>query len=289
MNDFTDAPSIKPDHATLNVTWTVLIQIRLNCVFFEGCIPPPLRFMACIQIQSSYSGRFIFLHLSTLPRPDFPGSHGAKKHYRLVLFWARALQSFYFLCFLSWRMQTCNDSYVLEARNVWRLNSQNMARRHFFSLPFFCIEHSLLFTLFSFSYLNFVSVICLFWHTLTARDDTRDRDANSSRQNDVTWRDFLQGKQVELSLSRSLLPHKTKNLPLALSARENNWAGLVPKSTQRPTKGELWESGHLWEGVPWVTEVFSRVWWGASSATRVVKPREKTFRKNFSRGSLFNT
>ena len=86
MNNFTDAPSIKPDHATLNVTWTVLIQIRLNCVFFEGCIPPPrLRFMACIQIQSSYSGRFIFLHLSTLPRPDFPGSHGAKKHYRLVL------------------------------------------------------------------------------------------------------------------------------------------------------------------------------------------------------------
>ena len=104
MNDFTDAPSIKPDHATLNVTWTVLIQIRLNCVFFEGCIPPPPRFMACIQIQSSYSGRFIFLHLRTLPRPDFPGSHGAKKHYRLVLFWARALQSFYFLCFLSWRM-----------------------------------------------------------------------------------------------------------------------------------------------------------------------------------------
>ena len=160
--------------------------------------------MACIQIQSSYSGRFIFLHLSTLPRPDFPGSHGAKKHYRLVLFWARALQSFYFLCFLSWRMQTCNDSYVLEARNVWRLNSQNMARRHFFSLPFFCIEHFLLFTLFSFSYLNFVSVICLFWRTLTARDDTRDRDANSSRQNDVTWCDFLQGKQVALSRSRSL-------------------------------------------------------------------------------------
>ena len=45
MNNFTDAPSIKPDHATLNVTWTVLIQIRLNCVFFEGCIPPPPAFV----------------------------------------------------------------------------------------------------------------------------------------------------------------------------------------------------------------------------------------------------
>ena len=140
-----------------------------------------------------------------------------------------------------------------------------MARRHFFSLPFFCIEHSLLFTLSTFSYRNYVSVICFFWHSLTARDDTRDRDANSSRQNCVTWCDFWQGKQVELPLSRSLLPQKTKNLPLALSARENNWTRLVPKSTQRPTKGELWESGHLWEGVPWVTEVFSRMWWGASS------------------------
>ena len=166
-----------------------------------------------------------------------------------------------------------------------------MARRHFFSLPFFCIEHSLLFTLSTFSYRNYVSVICFFWHSLTARDDTRDRDANSSRQNCVTWCDFLQGKQVELPLSRSLLPQKTKNLPLALSARENNWTRLVPKSTQRPTKGELWESGHFWEGVPWVTEVFSRVWWGASSAagrqvfgrrhewrSREKKLFEKTFR-----------
>ena len=37
--------------------------------------------MACIQIQSRvqmrFSGHFFFPHLSTLPRPDFPGSHGA--------------------------------------------------------------------------------------------------------------------------------------------------------------------------------------------------------------------
>ena len=32
-NGFTDAPSIKSDHATWNVTWTAL-----NCVFFAGCI-----------------------------------------------------------------------------------------------------------------------------------------------------------------------------------------------------------------------------------------------------------
>ena len=45
--------------------------------------------------------------------------------------------------------------------------------------------------------------------TTHARDNTCDRDANSSRQNDVTWCDFLQGKQVELPLSRSLLTQKT--------------------------------------------------------------------------------
>ena len=156
-----------------------------------------------------------------------------------------------------------------------------MARRHFFSLPFFCIEHSLLFTLSTFSYRNYVSVICFFWHSLTARDDTRDRDANSSRQNDVTWCDFLQGKQVELSLSRSLLPHKTKNLPLALSARENVWARLVAKSTQRPKKGELWESGHLWEGFfSRVTRSFvGRRLTSLRPKTRAAKPREKAFRK----------
>ena len=39
------------------------------------------------------------------------------------------------------------------------------------SLPFFVLN-ILLFNLFTFSYGNFFSVICLFWHTVTARDDT---------------------------------------------------------------------------------------------------------------------
>ena len=57
--------------------------------------------MACIQIQSSYSGRFIFLHLSTLPRPDFPAFLAAmerknitdlfcfeRAHYKVFIFCA---------------------------------------------------------------------------------------------------------------------------------------------------------------------------------------------------------
>ena len=53
------------------------------------------RFIAFNQVQS-LSGHFIFLHLSTLPRLVFPGSHGAKKHYQLVLFWVLALHTYIF-------------------------------------------------------------------------------------------------------------------------------------------------------------------------------------------------
>ena len=44
-NGFTDAPSIKPDHATWNVTRTVLFQIEL-CIIFCGL------YYDCVQIQS---------------------------------------------------------------------------------------------------------------------------------------------------------------------------------------------------------------------------------------------
>ena len=62
------------------------------------------------------------------------------------------------------------------------------------------------------------------------RDDSRDRDANSSRQNDVTWCDFLQGKQIEFPLYRSLSEENIKNLPLLLRARGKYRARLVGKS-----------------------------------------------------------
>ena len=119
----TDAPSIKPDHATWNVTWTVLIQIRF-------------RFIACIQIQS-FSGRFIFLYLSTLPRSNFPGSHGSKKHYRLVLFRARSLQSFFYILFSFHGVcKPCNEP---ETSGDWTHKYHKTA---LLFITVFCIEHS---------------------------------------------------------------------------------------------------------------------------------------------------
>ena len=93
-----------------------------------------------------------------------------------------------------------------------RLESEltNITRRHFCSLPVFHIEHSFISFLLSEFFPLFVCFDIL-WQLATrhAHDNTRDRDANTSRQNDVTWCYFLQGKQVELSLSCSLLPQKT--------------------------------------------------------------------------------
>ena len=112
------------------MTWTAL-----NCVFFCGLYFDFVLSPVSPEIQS-FLGRFIFLYLSTLPRPDFPGSHGVGKHYLLVLFWARALQSFIIIIiiisyvFLPGVYKPCNDSYVLELHwwragpKVWRLNSQ---------------------------------------------------------------------------------------------------------------------------------------------------------------------
>ena len=180
-----------------NFNWTVY--------FFAGCISISFSVIACIQRQSC-SGRFIFLHLSTLLRSDLSGSHVAKK---LVLFWVRALQSFFFyVFFFSWRMQT-----LQRARNVLKLNSQISQDGTFVHYLFFVLNIPLL----TFSYRYFFPLFVCFdilWQLATTheRDNTRDRDANSSRQNDFTWCDFLQGKQVKLLLSRSLLPQKRQKL-----------------------------------------------------------------------------
>ena len=93
-----------------------------------------------------------------------------------------------------------------------RLESEltNITRRHFCSLPVFHIEHSFISFLLSEFFPLFVCFDIL-WQLATrhAHNNTRDRDANTSRQNDVTWCYFLQEKQVEFSLSCLLLPQKT--------------------------------------------------------------------------------
>ena len=174
MNGFTDALSINPDYTTWNVTWTVLTQIQLNCVFFAGYISifvlsPVFKYKALVCVLSSsiwvlYQG-WIFL-----------GPTDWKNITDLFCFKRAHFKVFVFLCFLSWRMQTFQ-----RAQKVWRLNSQISQDGTFVYYPFFVLN-ILLFTLFTFSYRNFCLLFVCFdirWQLVTthACNNTPDRDA----------------------------------------------------------------------------------------------------------------
>ena len=196
-----------------NFNWTVY--------FFAGCISISFSVIACIQRQSC-SGRFIFLHLSTLLRSDLPGSHVAKK---LVLFWVRALQSFFFT--FSWRMQT-----LQRARNVLRLNSQISQNGPFVHYLFFVLNIPLL----TFSYRNFYRYLFV----LTYFDSSR-RHTNATTH--ATGTQIVRAKMTSLdaifcrgnkssscSLAR-FCRRKHKNSTDHASRSRKIWARLVGKST----------------------------------------------------------
>ena len=232
MNGFTDAPSIKPNHA--HGTWLELFWSKFNWTVHFLLAVFRFRFIACIQIQS-FNGRFILLHLSTLPRSDFPGSHGAKKHYRLVLFWARVLESFYFLMF---SFMACANLATSPKRLETELT--NITGRHFCSFPVFCIEHSFIYFIYFLLSEFFPLFVCfdILWQlaTVQARDSTRDRDANSSRKWRHLVRFFAGETSWALALSLAFAAENIKNLPLGLRAREQISARLVGKSNSTTTR-----------------------------------------------------
>jgi len=145
------------------------IELCIFCgLYFNFILLPVFKYKALVGVLSSsiwvlYQGQ-IFL-----------AAMEQKKNYILFLFLFRFYVFFHGAC------KPCNDSYVLkldwiimkgQAQKHLEIKLTNITRRHFCSLPYFFIEHSFN-TLFTFSYRNFVSVFCLFWHTLTARDDAR--------------------------------------------------------------------------------------------------------------------
>ena len=134
--------------------------------------------------QPNDTNTFFYLSLCF----SVPGVFLRKKHYRLVLFYARALQSFYFLCFLSWCMQALQRFLCIwtplmkgPARNVWRLNTQTSQEGTFVHYPFFVLNIPL-FTFINYFLLSGIfSVICLIcfdilWQLAAThtRDNTRD-------------------------------------------------------------------------------------------------------------------
>ena len=149
---------ITPHGTWLELSWS---KFNWTVYFFAGCIS--IRFIACIKVQS-FSGCFIFLHLSTLPRSDFPGTHGAKKITYLFCFERAHYKVYIFLCFLSWHMQT-----LQRARNVCRLNSQISKDDTFDYYPFFVLNIPLftILTFSTFSYRNFFVCFDILWQLAT--------------------------------------------------------------------------------------------------------------------------
>ena len=132
-------------------------------------------------------------------------------------------------------------AYANLAMSPKRLETEltNITRRHFCSLLVFCIEHSFIyFIYFRLSQFFLPLFVCfdILWQLATthARDNTRDWDANSSRQNDVTWCDFFAGETSRaLALSLAFVAENIKNPSLGLRVREKVWARLVGKSIVR--------------------------------------------------------
>ena len=182
---------------TPHETWLELFWSKFNWTvyflqaYFDFFLSPVFKYKALVGdlssfIRALYQGR-IFLTATE------------QKRYRLVLLWAHALQSFYFFmfCFMAYAnlatiLTYLNSTYEGLGPKHLETELTNITRRHFCSLPVFCIEHFFIhFTYFLSSEFFFPLFVCfnILWRlaTIHALDDTLDRDANCSRQNDVTW------------------------------------------------------------------------------------------------------
>ena len=167
-----------------------------------------------------------------------------RAHYKVFIFYV----FFHGVCNLATILTYLNSTDEGPGPKHLETEFTNMARQHFCSLPSFCIEHSLLFT---FSYRNFVFVIHLSWHILTARDDARDRDANSSRQMTSLDAIFCRGnksssrslarccEKSELDLWASLTINKYFEKMTHFRNAASSHSGLIPLKTAGKKRGEL--------------------------------------------------
>ena len=146
------------------------IKLSIFCgLYFDFVLSPVFKYKALVDVLSSsiwviYQG---LIFLAPMERQNITDLFSFERaRFKLLIF----------LCFLSWRMQT-----LQRARNVWRLNSQISQDGTFVHYPFFVLNILLFILLLSL--IGIFSVICLFWHALTAREDTRTRQHARQRHN----------------------------------------------------------------------------------------------------------
>ena len=140
---------ITPHETCLELVWS---KFKLNCVFFglyfDFVLSPVFKYKALVGVLSSSIEYFTKVGFSWQPLSE-------KQKF------------FIFYVFFHANTNLATSPKRLETELT------NIPRWHFCSLPVFCIEHSFIY--FSFLLSELFSVICLFWHTFTARDDTRTR------------------------------------------------------------------------------------------------------------------
>ena len=132
-NGFTDAPSIRFNHATWNVTWSKFFwTVYILQAVFWFC------FNAWIQIQS-FSGRFIFLFLRTFTKAGFSWQSWSEKTLP-TCFVLGAHTTKFFFCFLAYANLATILMYLNstdEGPKCLETELTNITRRHFCSLnPF---------------------------------------------------------------------------------------------------------------------------------------------------------
>ena len=173
MNGFTNALSINPDHTTWNVTWTVLTQIQLNCVFLRAIFPflfyrlysPAL---VCVLSSSIWvlNQGWIFL--------------GPTDWKNITDLFVLSVHTSKFLFFYVFFHGACKPFNKPKKSGDWTHKYHKMALlfiTHFLYWTFFYY-----FTLFTFSYWNFFLLFVCFeirWQLVTthACNNTSDRDA----------------------------------------------------------------------------------------------------------------
>ena len=139
------------------------LQLCIFCgLYFDFVLSPVFKYKALAGVLSSsiwvlYQGR---IFLAATERKE-----NKKTLQTCFVLRARTTKFFLMFSFMAYtNLETSPKRLETELTNI--------ARPQFCSLPVFCIEHSFIYFIY-FLLSEFFPVICLFWHTLTARDDTR--------------------------------------------------------------------------------------------------------------------
>ena len=199
------------------------IELCIFCgLYFEFVLSPVFKYKALVCVLYSsiwvlYQGRIFVAPKERKNITDLFCFERA--HFKVFVFFMFSFMAYANLSMSQKRLET---------------ELTNITRRHFCSLPIFCIEHSFIYSIYFLLSEFFLLFVCfdIVWQLATTHtgDNTHDRDANSSHQNDITWCDYLQGETSRaLALLLAFAAGNKENLPLGLHAHEKIWAWLVGK------------------------------------------------------------